>query len=364
MSSLVCACADSGVQSPGNNAIFEGLPVSCRQLAADPGIGSGPPPIRVLYVLGIHHSGTTVLSNLLGQLDGFFAVGELRSVWRKLTLPGTRCGCGTTLQQCRVWTRILRSVIGEGDNLVDLARDMWKHQREALSEVHPWLAVPALLHRRGSSLPADTPLARYAQGLARLYRSIAEETGAEVIVDSSKEANEAALLLLMPEVDARIVHIIRDPRGTVYSILRFSDGGGPAAGSQWWRSAYAALSWSAGTLAGAAVRHAAGPASSMLLRYEDAVSRPGETIETVARFAGHPARLATFTEPSTVTMRPTHTVGGNHNRFRTGQVQLREDTAWRPGMHRLDRMAVSTLCAPLMTHYGYRLAHATNVAAR
>jgi hypothetical protein len=54
-------------------------------------------------------------------------------------------------------------------------------------------------------------------------------------------------------------------------------------------------------------------------------------------------------------MRPTHTVGGNNNRFRTGAVHLREDTAWRSRLHPLDRAAVTTVCAPLMARYGYRL---------
>jgi hypothetical protein len=75
--------------------------------------------------------------------------------------------------------------------------------------------------------------------------------------------------------------------------------------------------------------------------------------------AGRPARLAAPAGPvpdRTVTMNTTHTVGGNNNRFRTGPVQLREDTEWRSRLHRLDRAAVTTVCSPLMARYGYRLA--------
>jgi Sulfotransferase family len=313
--------------------------------------------LRVLYVLGIYHSGTTVLSNMVGQLDGYFAVGELRSLWPKLTRPDYRCGCGEPIQECPVWSRILDSTFTEGEDRVRAARDMWRDQREALHEYHTWLRVGGLLRRRGQGLPADGPLARYADRMGRLYRAIASETGADVIVDSSKEPTDAALLLLMPEVDATFVQIVRDPRGLVYSLLRNQAGGQPVVESRWRQSAYGAFSWSVGNMAGAAVRRAAGPARSTLLRYEDFVLRPRESVETLAELAGHPARLATDpADPRTVTMHPTHTVGGNNNRFRTGPVRLREDTEWRSRLHRVDRAAVTTVCSPLMAHYGYRLA--------
>ena len=77
--------------------------------------------LRVLYVMGIYHSGTTVLSNLVGQLDGYFAVGELRTLWPKLTRDHYRCGCGELLLQCPVWSRIIKSTFGEGEDRVTLA---------------------------------------------------------------------------------------------------------------------------------------------------------------------------------------------------------------------------------------------------
>jgi hypothetical protein len=312
--------------------------------------------IRVLYVLGIYHSGTTVLSNLVGQLDGFCCVGELRTLWPKLTLPESRCGCGELLAECPVWSRILKTTLGEGEERIAAATQMWQDQRAALREYHTWLRVGSVLRHRGNELPADTPLGRYADGLARLYRAIAAETGARVIVDASKEPTDAALLLRMPVVEAAFVQIVRDPRGTVYSILRFRSGDPQGAQSRWRQSAYAALSWSAGNLAGGAVRRAAGADRSMLLRYEDFVLRPYETVAALAELAGLPERLAAPAESGTVTIGTTHTVGGNNNRFRTGPVRLHEDTEWRSRLHRLDRAAVTTMCAPLMARYGYRLA--------
>jgi sulfotransferase family protein len=311
---------------------------------------------RVLYVLGMYHSGTTLLGNLAGQLDGYCSVGELRSIWRKLTLPHARCGCGDQLAACPVWRRVFRIAFGAREDPAELAREMWQYQQQAVSEYHTWRQVPSLLRRRGHDLPKSGPLARYTEGLARLYQAIAEETGAAVIVDSSKEPTDAALLLLMPAVDSTFVHLVRDPRGVVYSILRVQAGDRPVTESRWRQSAYTAFSWSAGNLAGTAVRRAAGQARSTLLRYEDFVASPHETVEALAQGYGTPARFDPSLDRGTVTIGPTHTVGGNNNRFHTGPVLVREDTAWRSQSHRLDKAVVTTVCAPLMVRYGYRLA--------
>jgi hypothetical protein len=309
--------------------------------------------LRVLYVLGIYHSGTTLLGNLVGQLDGSFHVGELRSVWRKLTVPGARCGCGEPLVACPVWRGVIRSVLGEP--WAALARETWHYQREAVGEFHTWLGVPFVLHRRGTLPPVGSALARYAESLARLYRAIAEESGAQVIVDSSKEPTDAALLLCMPSINPAFAHLVRDPRGTVYSIVRHRAGGEPVLGSRLRQSTYAALSWQAGNLAAAAVRRAAGPSRSMLLRHEDFVAQPGQAVQALTQLAGRPAGPGCLPPPGTVNLQPTHTVGGNPNRFRTGPVKISADTAWRSRMHPRDQAAVTTICAPLMAHYGYRL---------
>jgi len=334
----------------GSRGVLRGWGVNVGTTHAG-GIMSGG-GLRVLYVLGIYHSGTTLLGNLVGQLDGYFHVGELRSLWRKLTEPGARCGCGEPLTACPVWRGIIRSALGEP--WAALARETWQCEREAVGEFHTWLGVPPLLRRRGKAPPAGTALARYAETLTRLYRAIAAETGAEVIVDSSKEPTDAALLLCMPGINPAFAHIVRDPRATVYSIVRHRAGAEPV-GGRLRQSAYAALSWQAGNLAATAVRRAAGPGRSMLLRHEDFAAHPGRSVQALTQLAGRPAGPGWSLPSRSVVLQPTHTVGGNPNRFRTGPVEISADIGWRSRMHPRDQAVVTTICAPLMAHYGYRL---------
>jgi len=310
-------------------------------------------PPKVAYVLGVYRSGTTLLSNLMGQLDGFFCVGELRAIWRELGLDTARCGCGLPLGACETWQRILGSAYGGMAEARKLAPQMLRWQQEALRESHTWQRVPALIRRR--ELGSVGVAARcYADGMFDLYRAIASVTGARVIVDSSKEPTDAALIRLLPDMSTYFAHIVRDPRGTVFSSMRARFGAEEPQRSSWARSGYAAMSWMAGNVSAAAVRRVHGPKRSLLIRYEDLVEMPEHTLGRIARLVGEPLPVPK-SEDGAMVMAPTHTVCGNENRFRVGPVHLAQDTAWRGNLKPLARYLTTAICAPLIIRYRYEL---------
>ncbi|MBA3432215.1 MAG: hypothetical protein H0U16_12145, partial [Actinobacteria bacterium] len=53
-----------------------------------------PPPLKVLFIMGWTRSGSTILDNLLGEVEGFFSTGELHYLWRRGLLEGRLCSCG------------------------------------------------------------------------------------------------------------------------------------------------------------------------------------------------------------------------------------------------------------------------------
>src|SRR3712207_9355320 len=63
--------------------------------------------IKVLYVVGLGRSGSTILSNSLGQIGGFFSGGELNFIWKHNVLEDRLCGCGRPFRECPVWTRVM-----------------------------------------------------------------------------------------------------------------------------------------------------------------------------------------------------------------------------------------------------------------
>lgn len=314
----------------------------------------GDPDVKVLYILGIYRSGTTILSNLIGQLTGLFCPGELRAIWREIASPYGKCGCGEALGRCGVWSSILSNVIGDDEVTAEVGSQMQRWQANTLLDTHTWRRVPSLLRNGDEELARDGDLARYGARMVRLYRAITKVTGARVIVDSSKEPADAALLRLLPGISPYFVQIVRDPRGTVYSSLRREAPDRRMQGTHCRRSAYISSSWVLGNLARSAVRRAHASDRALLLRYEDFIADPHGTLDTISEMVGERTSKE-FIANQTATLRPTHTVAGNDNRFRTGPVRLQQDTEWMTRLHPVDRTTVAILTYPLLLRYGYPL---------
>jgi hypothetical protein len=78
--------------------------------------------VTVLFIAGGGRSGSTILHNLLGQIDGFVAVGELRYIWGRAALKNQSCGCGVPFSQCVFWHDVMIKAFGGLDR--SMAREM------------------------------------------------------------------------------------------------------------------------------------------------------------------------------------------------------------------------------------------------
>jgi hypothetical protein len=198
-------------------------------------------------------------------------------------------------------------------------------------------------------------LARYAGVLGRLYAAIAAESGADVLVDSSKHVSTATLLRHVPGVDARVVQVVRDPRGVAASWAKVverpdvtSSAGEPTMARL--GAGRVAIRWVAYDALLELVRR---PRAGGRLRYEAFVADPAGSVAALLRFAGGPGGGRPI-EGSTVELGTDHTVAGNPLRFRTGATEIRRDDAWRDRLGERDRRIVTALTWPLRLAYGYR----------
>lgn len=317
----------------------------------------------MIYIGGMGRSGSTLLDRLLGQVPGVQGLGELAQIW-KCVATDEQCSCGRQFSTCDFWQAIGEKAYG-GWNNVDVELMLRRQQRLETLRGNPRLVI--------GRMPANSrqELLDYADHYTRIYQAAAAMSGAKVVIDSSKSPGRAFFLRWLPDIDLRVVQLVRDARGVAYSLTKKSKNGvrlrnrRPAASAMNWtrlQLAFELLGW----LSRRAERRTRSARLStdelprcrlMRLRYEDLIVDPLSCVRAIAAFAGVPLAEADLRHIGTgqASLRAAHNVFGNPMRFTTGDVGLRVDDAWMSHLPPAQKAMVTGICGPLLTRYGYPL---------
>jgi hypothetical protein len=316
--------------------------------------------VKVLYIAGFGRSGSTILGNVLGEIEGFFHGGELNFIWEHGFLENRLCGCGAPFGECGVWTSVTERTFGgmDGAGTRAVACEMGRLQDLGARTRH----VPPMLSARGRRV-LSSRLEKYTDCVERLYQAIRESTGSRVIVDSSKMPSYGYALGMAPDVELYVVHLIRDPRAAAYSWLKEPR---PDADKRSYMNrvniAKSSLLWDAWNVSSEALWKGS-HSRYMRLRYEDFVAEPRLAVEGILDMLGERPDRLPFLDEHEVELGVGHTVAGNPNRFRNGPVRLRPDEEWTYRMRTRDRKLVTLMTLPLLVRYGYPVTAGKAVAA-
>jgi hypothetical protein len=300
-------------------------------------------PLKVLFIGGYGRSGSTLLDRVLGQVPGFLSVGELRHVFQEGFVENRRCGCGEPFLECDFWRAVTRRAFGELS-----AREV--EAIAALKErVDQWWLLP-LLGRRIGTRARRRDLDHYRRILRRLYGAIAAESGAAVLIDSSKDVSHGyALRGLDGYLDLHVLHLVRDSRAVAWSWQRRKFNPGNGADMNRYSLPRTSAEWVA---INALTRlHRPTGARYRTLRYADFAADPAAAVDRVLTFLGEPDRPNPVRD-RTVHLGTDHTAAGNPNRFRQGDVEIAPDEEWRQAMPPASRLLVTALTAPSLRRYG------------
>lgn len=308
----------------------------------------GDDRIKVLYILGHGRSGTTLLSRILGQVEGFFSIGEIFQIWERNLIGNRFCGCGSRFRDCEIWRAVFDQAFGGFDGV------------DVKGMIRAWNSMMRTRHLAYFLLPGHRArmqrhLAAYLQTLERLYVAIASVTSAKVIVDPSKYPTYAYLLNMIPGLDLSIVHLVRDPRGTAYSWQKVKpqpDGDTPDEIMGRMSPAFSTGLWIAWNIAGEAMWRS-GDIPYYRIRYEDFIRHPREEVKKMVQLTGEGEMKLPFVSEHEVTLGPDHSLSGNPNRFERGAIRLRLDDSWKERMRLRDRLLVSAMTLPMRRRYRY-----------
>ncbi len=224
---------------------------------------SGGRRLRILYIAGAQHCGSTLLDAVLGNAPESFSLGEVGGFQRYER--GQECDCRRPAASCAPCQAVLTGLASV----------------PGLARFHRVTPGPLRERRIHWSFMGTRARAAYARVADDLFDAAAAHTGSTVLVDSSKNIGRAAALVHDSRHDVRVVHLVRDGRGYVRSRrlraarIRLQH-----------KLPLAIVPWLAKNLTLWAVVRRRAPAGRYLLcRYEVLVANPEDELARIGRFA-------------------------------------------------------------------------------
>jgi len=193
--------------------------------------------IRLVYILAASHSGSTLLSLLLGAHPDVYTVGELK-ISNLDDKERYLCSCGIKIKQCPFWNEVSArmaqkglsfDVTNAGSNFTGIQSAYCQkllaplHRGrilEAVRDVALWLSPEWRKHLR-----------KVQHRNFLLMKTILDITGKKVIVDSSKVGLRLKYLLRNPQIDVKVIRLVRDGRAVMLTYVdpaNYADAKNPA----------------------------------------------------------------------------------------------------------------------------------------
>ena len=288
---------------------------------------------------------------LLGQHDGCVFVGEVSAVFTSSW--DRNCGCTshppTHVRDCAFWGPILDTVqttldeAGIGNREVGGVSEEWRGKI---------LRESALELRMSGGVGKTAPVRGLVRSVRQLYEHFGREGGDVLIVDSSKGITYAYVLSLIMGEDVRFLHMVRDPRGVVFSSRRKASDAGSDKPLSAYRAGRVSTGWLARNLA-IELFTSATSRQATRLRYEDFCDRPRRTVTDILGSCGVEPGAGGFVSNDAVVLDPNHAFRANRLRHSEGPLSISLDTKWREGLDATYKAIATSCSAPLRLKYGY-----------
>ncbi len=325
------------------------------ELLVDSMSGAADPSsrIEVVFIGGYERSGTTLVHNIVSQTAGFFGAGEISRFWDWGLRGNQDCTCGRSFSQCSVWSSI-------ADGLETGVRGA-PHMTKLTAAVANVRLFTSNSPAKRASVEAEFDTFR--PQIAALYASIWQRFGGGAIVDSSKTPFYLRLLLGLPSIDVKLIHVVRDPRAVEYSKYRRA-----LSGHEYYSRRHSLIR---GALAWNAINHALrdaiedGTVTGTTIRYEDMAGQPRATLERAFAELGLDFDPAPFVDDHRVVLEPTHVFAGSDSRSaHAGEISLRADNQWENALPRKRRRLIEWLTLRSRRRFGYTASSAARTSPR
>ena len=323
--------------------------------------------MKLAYILAASHSGSTLLSMLLGSHLQIATIGEMKFSPKAIgDINRYRCSCGAFIVQCEFWLKVKEGMARRGHpfDLANAGTDYRASEspyvRRLLGPMHRGRfleGVRDLALAMSRTWRTQLPVAH--QRNAALAATITEITKSEVVVDSSKIGVRLKYLLRNPELDVRVIRLIRDGRAVALTYMdpaRFADAQDPArrAGGtggdrvhERLPMARAAWEWRRCNEEAEHILRGLTRSQWIEVRYEDYCRDPNAALGRLQQFLG----LESGRSPGMFRVVQQHIVGNGMRLDTTSEIQL--DERWRESLTGAEIAVFDRIAGDMNRRYGY-----------
>lgn len=323
--------------------------------------------IKLAYILAASHSGSTLLSMLLGSHPRIATVGELKLSAKAMgDIDRYRCSCGEFILQCNFWQKIKESMATRGFefDLVHAGTDYLtiesRYACRLLGPMHRGISLESFRDAALWLSPAwRTRLPEVHKRNAALVYTVSEITKSEIVIDSSKTALRLKYLLRNPELDVKVIRLIRDGRAVALTYTDpacFADATDPAlrsGGSGGQREherlamAQAAYEWRRCNEEAEHILRHADKSQWIEIHYEELCKDMENTLSRLFEFLGLDPKKRTRDFRAV----EYHVVGNGMRLDTTSEIRL--DERWRESLTDQDLRVFDDVAGEMNKRYGY-----------
>ncbi len=239
--------------------------------------------MKCAFIVSPSYSGSTLLSILLAHHPGLVTLGEFLDNEKRRFREGDGdfCSCGKKLAECPFMEDFATAVRAKG---IDFSVDypdtaFWCGSGFQLKILRAYVRSRPFETVRHAAIrclpPVRSTVSRIVDRNTKAIGALLERTGASVYLDSAKNNNRVIYFdRYAPDIEVKVVWLIRDGRGVVTSIMRHEDCDLPTAIVRW-RTTQISVMRTVGMIDESCV---------LRLPYEDLCTKPGPVLEDVCRF--------------------------------------------------------------------------------
>lgn len=276
--------------------------------------------IKVIYIVGIGHSGSTLLDIILSQLPKVTSVGEIINL-EHFVNANRLCTCGEKISNCKYWQKVLNT---KKQNITSAKSFNQIHKIKNCSSFD---YLSYMLTPVKNKLYSEEKVNYLALNNYYLFEAILKNSEGEIIVDSSKDWQRLLILKQSNLFDMKIIYLFRNGKANIESNKRKAlDKNRPAweypgPFSQTMKFIKTTL------LIRRILRLNFDKQQIFGISYEEFAANPENSINKIISFIG---LSGTFNRIA-INTKPNHNIGGNRMRFKPiKEIKLIEK--WRKNL--------------------------------